>query len=455
MNVPSYALDAIARLNAAGFDAWLVGGCVRDSLMGRVPEDYDVTTSAPPEQTEAVFAGERLIETGLKHGTVTVLLDGSPLEITTYRRDGGYSDHRHPDEVLFTPRLEDDLARRDFTVNAMAWNPTDGLVDCFGGQKDLADGIIRCVGDPERRFDEDALRILRALRFSSVLGFALEPETLRAARAKKDSLSLVSRERIAAELVKLLCGLDVVRVLTTCWDILAVPLPELAAMAGFDQHSRYHCYDVLTHCAVAVGAVPPEPALRLAALFHDAGKPACFTRDPDGAGHFYGHAKVSARLAQDALTRLRFDRETVTRVTTLVGLHDVPLEFPGAERDRAVKRQLRRLGEEDFFRLLDLKRADALAHAPQYRSRTLTCDRAAETARRILAEQQCFSLKDLAVNGTDLIAAGVPEGPAIGRLLNNLLEAVIAGEAANEKQALLSRAADLAAAVRTAEKTTD
>lgn len=440
MNVPSYALNAVSRLRAGGFAAFLVGGCVRDSLMGRVPEDYDAATSARPEQTEAVFAGERIIETGLKHGTVTVLLEGQPVEITTFRTEGAYSDHRHPDEVRFADGIGDDLARRDFTVNAMAWSPETGLVDPFGGQADLDRRIIRCVGDPDRRFDEDALRILRALRFASVLGFELDPATAASALAKKELLGAVSRERIAAELVRLVCGPDVRRVICGFWPILAVPVPELAPMAGFDQRSKYHCYDVLTHCAVAAGAVRPDPILRLAALLHDCGKPACFTVDEDGNGHFYGHGRISADLTQTVLTRLRFDADTVRRVTALVALHDCPLEPEPGKPPTAIKRLLGKLGTEDFLRLLDLKRADAVAHDPKYRERAALCDRVEALAKGILAEQACFRVKDLAVNGRDLIALGIPEGPAVGRVLNALLEAVVGEEAPNEREALLALA---------------
>lgn len=440
MNVPSYARSAVSKLRAAGFDAFLVGGCVRDSLMGRVPGDYDVTTAALPEQTEAVFAGERIIETGLKHGTVTVLLEGQPVEITTFRTDGTYSDHRHPDEVRFAPRIEDDLARRDFTVNAMAWSPETGLVDPYGGQADLERRIIRCVGAPDRRFDEDALRILRAMRFAAVLGFELDPATAASALAKKDLLDAVSRERIAVELVKLVCGPDVRRVVCEFWPILAVPVPELAPMAGFDQRSKYHCYDVLTHCAVAAGAVRPDAILRLAALLHDCGKPACFTLDEAGNGHFYGHGEISADLTQRILTRLRFDNDTIRRVTRLVALHDHPLEPEPGKPPRAIKRLLGQLGEEDFFRLLALKRADAAAHAPDYRARAALCDRVAALAGEVLAEQACFRLKDLAVNGRDLIALGIPAGPEVGRVLNALLEAVVGEEAPNERESLLKLA---------------
>ncbi len=439
-NFSPNALAALRRLNDAGYEAYLVGGCVRDAILGRDPGDCDITTSALPDRVQAVFAGERVVATGLKHGTVTVLTDGEPLEITTYRRETGYSDHRHPDAVRFTGSLREDLARRDFTVNAMAWHPEKGLVDLFGGEEDLRRGLIRCVGRAEDRFAEDALRILRALRFSSVLGFPLEEATARAAEAQKDLLAFVSAERIAAELTKLLCGGDVLRVVTSYWPILAVPLPELAAMAGFDQCSRYHCYDVLTHCAVAAAAVPPERIVRWAALLHDAGKPACFTRDAEGNGHFYGHAKKSAAIAERVLTRLRFDRDAVRRIVTLVELHDIPIDPPEGDPSRAVKRLLRRLGEEDFFRLLAVKRGDALAHAPRYRGRTHACDRIEALAREILAREQCFSLRDLAVKGDDLLALGIPRGPVLGRTLEQLLEAVISGTVPNEREALLALA---------------
>ena len=482
---PAPAREALSRLTAAGFEAYLVGGCVRDALLGREPGDWDITTAALPEQTEAVFAGERIIETGLKHGTVTVLLEGLPLEITTFRTETGYADHRHPDSVAFTRSLEEDLARRDFTINAMAWRPVDtprirrcappspqgeGLVDPFGGQADLNARIIRCVGDPYARFNEDALRILRALRFASQLDFEIDPATAAAALALKDTLSLVSKERLAVELTKLLLGPGVRRIVTAYWPILAVPLPELAPMAGLDQRSPYHCWDVLEHSAVAAENTPPDRISRWAALLHDAGKPACFTLDETGRGHFYGHAKPGAALAREALTRLKFDKDTVNRVSRLVELHDYPIDPPvepaeggvpdapqasasggsGASgtpppvkisaAERAVRRLIGKLGEEDFFRLLDLKRADALAHHPDCRGRAAACDRLETLARELLAQEAVFSLKDLAVNGNDLMALGVPKGPALGAVLNALLEAVLSGALPNEKTALLQAA---------------
>ena len=454
--VPSAALEALRRLWAAGYEAYLVGGCVRDALLGREPGDWDIATAALPEQVKAVFAGERVIETGLKHGTVTVLLGRTDchdqcehwsrkdknltslsLEITTFRTEAGYADHRHPDAVAFTSSLEEDLARRDFTINAMAWDPEEGIVDPFGGRADLEAGVIRCVGDPARRFDEDALRILRALRFSAQLRFSVEADTAAAALALRQTLELVSRERVAAELTKLLCGPDARRVLTEHWPILAVLLPELDPMAGLDQRSKYHCYDVLTHSAAAVEAVPPEKLLRWAALLHDAGKPACLRIDEAGGGHFYGHAKVSAELARTVLTRLRFDKDTVRRIAALVELHDYPIDPPEGSPERAIRKLIGKLGEEDFFRLLALKRADALAHHPDYRGRTAACDRLEALARELLSQPPCFTVKDLAIDGNDLLALGIPRGPELGRTLNALLEAVLDGRAPNEREALL------------------
>ena len=454
--VPSAALEALRRLWAAGYEAYLVGGCVRDALLGREPGDWDIATAALPEQVKAVFAGERVIETGLKHGTVTVLLGRTDchdqcehwsrkdknltslsLEITTFRTEAGYADHRHPDAVAFTSSLEKDLARRDFTINAMAWDPEEGIVDPFGGRADLEAGVIRCVGDPARRFDEDALRILRALRFSAQLRFSVEADTAAAALALRQTLELVSRERVAAELTKLLCGPDARRVLTEHWPILAVVLPELDPMAGLDQRSKYHCYDVLEHSAAAAEAVPPEKLLRWAALLHDAGKPACLRIDEAGGGHFYGHAKVSAELARTVLTRLRFDKDTVRRVAALVELHDYPIDPPEGSPERAIRKLIGKLGEEDFFRLLALKRADALAHHPDYRGRTAACDRLEALARELLSQPPCFTVKDLAIDGNDLLALGIPRGPELGRTLNALLEAVLDGRAPNEREALL------------------
>ena len=435
MQLPDYVMDALSRLESAGFEAYVVGGCVRDALMGRTPGDYDVATDALPEQTAAVFAGERVIETGLKHGTVTVLLDGKPLEITTYRVDGAYSDARHPDAVRFTRSLREDLARRDFTVNAMAWSPRNGLADPFGGAADIRAGVLRCVGDPDARFREDALRIARLLRFSAVLGFLPEAETAAAARRNRALLERISAERVASELKKLVCGPFVRRIVLSETDILGAVLPEILPLRGFDQRNPHHCYDILEHCAAVCEAVPPEPVLRIAALLHDVGKPDCFFTDEDGVGHFYGHAQRGAEITDAILRRLRYDTAGRERITLLVRRHDERIE----PDERAVLRALGRYGPELYFQLMQLRRADALAHAPDpARSERLTRTDALETLGKALLERKaCFSLRDLAVGGDDLIAAGFSPGPALGRTLNRLLDAVTDGAVPNEKAALL------------------
>lgn len=433
--IPSYAKTALDRLTAASYESWLVGGCVRDLLLGRTPGDYDVCTAALPEETESVFAGERLIETGLKHGTVTVILDGHPLEITTYRVDGGYTDARHPDKVTFTRSLREDAARRDFTVNAMAYHPDRGLWDGFGGQEDLKNRIIRCVGDPETRFREDGLRILRAIRFASVLGFTLEPETEQAVRSTAHLLEKIAPERLSAELSKLLIGPGAGKILRAYPEVLGVLMPELPPMAGFDQRNVHHCYDLLGHTAAAVDAVPPDLTLRLTMLLHDIGKTETFSIGEDGQGHFYGHAKRSVELADDILRRLRYPNRVREGVLTLIRYHDTPL----APEPKQVRRWLNRLGEEAFFRLIEVHRADTLALAPACRDRVQTLDETAALARSILAETPCLTLRDLAVNGHDLMSMGF-HGPALGKTLSALLDRVLEGTLENTREDLLEAA---------------
>ena len=435
--LPGPVAFALSALEAAGFEAFIVGGCVRDALLGRTPQDFDITTNALPQQVEAVFSGARVIETGLKHGTVTVLLENMPLEITTYRVDGGYSDGRHPDQVAFTGSLREDLARRDFTVNAMAYNPRFGLADCFGGQADLQKRVLRCVGNPETRFTEDALRMLRLLRFAARLGFSIEPATAQAALALRERLKQVSAERIQKELTALVQAPGAGDILIEYVDVFGVFLPELLPCRGFCQQNPHHAYDVLTHLARTVDAVPPKPVLRLAALLHDIGKPDCFTVDADGVGHFYGHANRSAVLAEAALTRLRYDNETKTQVLRLIEQHDLHLDPPDQPMERTIRRALNRMGPERFFDLLDLMRADNAARGVPHAERLAKFDRVEALARQLLAEQACFSLRDLAVDGNDLIAAGLPKGREIGVRLNALLDAVIDNRVENEKTALL------------------
>lgn len=449
--IPAPVCGIIGRLNRASYEAWAVGGCVRDSLLGRTPHDWDLCTSALPEQVAQVFRGERLLPTGLAHGTQTLLEEGSPYEITTYRVELGYSDGRHPDAVAFTPSLTEDLARRDFTVNAMACHPTLGLADPFGGQADLQAGVLRAVGDPEQRFSEDALRILRALRFAAVYGLTVEEHTARAARTLAPRLALVSRERVTQELWKLLAapdGVAAARVLRQFPEVVREILPELAPCMGFDQHSAWHQYDVWEHQLHALEAVqantPEElPLLRLAVLIHDIGKPETFQLGPDGQGHFYGHGKAGAALAQEMLTRrLRLPIQTRQRVALLVERHDVPLP----PTPKAVRRALAELGPQAAGQLAAVHLADLQAH-------DLTgCN--GERLRGFLAETRefaalleeetrrgaCVSLKDLAVNGADLINLGYAPGPALGAALNGLLARVVDGSLENRREALLAEA---------------
>lgn len=430
---PPVVGEALRRLEARGFQAWCVGGCVRDSLLGKAPSDWDIATSALPQETKACFAGERLVEAGAAHGTIAwVPSGGNPIEITTFRSDGAYTDGRHPDSVAFSRRLEDDLSRRDFTVNAMAWHPQRGLVDLFHGQEDLSAGLLRCVGEPARRFSEDALRILRCLRFSSQLGFAIHPDTAQALWEKRELLLALSHERVREELTKLLCGQGAAAVLRQYAAVVFTVLPELAPMKGCAQETPYHCFDVWEHTLHAVDYAPQQGDLRWAALLHDAGKPAVFTLDETGTGHFYGHPRVSAELARDALTRLRLDTALRERAVLLVERHHLPVEGGRSWTGR----WLSRLGEEAFFQLLELKRADALACAPGEPDGLAHLEQAAAEARALLAHRPCLTLKELAVNGRDALAAGL-EGPAIGRALHGLLEQVAEGKLPNRREDLL------------------
>lgn len=438
IEIPYPVEEALGLLRRFGHEAYAVGGCVRDSLLGRVPKDWDLTTSARPEETRGIFLsrGYPVIETGIRHGTVTVLLDGMPIEITTYRVDGSYSDHRRPDQVRFTRSLQKDLSRRDFTVNAMAYSPKEGLVDWFGGWEDCQQGVLRCVGDPEQRFQEDALRVLRALRFSSSLGFELEPATAQAALRRKELLEGIARERICKEFTELLCGDGASSVLRRFYPVAGVFLPELLPMVGFEQHNPHHIYDVLEHTLHALEQVKGTAALRYAVLFHDSGKPLCFSRDEQGAGHFYGHASISAGIAREALTRLRLDSATIDRVALLVKYHDVLIPCS----PKSVKRWLNRISEEAFRQLLQVKAADNLAQRPDLSCRVEELKELSSLADRIIQEGQCFCLKDLAVKGADLIQSGMLPGKELGDILRRLLDQVMEGTLPNEKEALLQAA---------------
>ncbi len=436
--LPEGAAKGIRALEAAGYEAWAVGGCVRDSLLHVPPHDWDICTGALPNQTLEVFKGRRVVLTGLRHGTVTVLMEDGPLEVTTFRVDGTYSDSRRPDSVAFVTNLREDLSRRDFTVNAMAYHPERGLYDAFGGKEDLQNKLIRCVGDPALRFTEDALRILRALRFASTYGFSIEEKTGESLLSLKERLHAVAPERIREEFLRLLCGPGAAGILRKYAPVFFVFLPELAPMVGLDQHNPYHHLDVWEHTLSALGAVPPDAALRFAMLMHDAGKPACFFRDANGVGHFYGHPKVSGALAEKIMARLRFDNRTKKTVEELVLFHDVTIPA----REKSVRKWLNRLGEERLWQLLAIKRADAAGQSPDKREKKLAELIALEAClRSTLNKKLPYALKDLAVTGEDLKAAGIPPGPEMGRLLQALLNLVMAGDLPNEKAALLDAAA--------------
>lgn len=437
MYLPPHARTALSVLEQNGYEAYIVGGCVRDSLLGLTPLDYDITTNALPQQVLAAFCAFHTIETGIKHGTVTVLIDNQPVEITTFRIDGDYRDNRRPEHVTFTANLTGDLARRDFTVNAMAYREQTGLVDLFDGQADLKNRCIRCVGVPDVRFSEDALRIMRALRFSAVLGFDIEQNTAQSIHKNRLLLQNIAAERIQAELFKLLCGMTAERLLDAYRDVLGVFMPEIAPMFGFDQHSKYHDSDVWEHSLRTFAAVKEKKlSLRLAALLHDIGKPCSFTQDEDGTGHFYGHAKQSVSLACGLLNRLRCDNATKQAVLTLIEYHDTQL----APTPKSVKRWLGRLGPELFFDLIRLQEADSAAHAAPYvPERLAALGQIRALAQETLDEGACFSLRDLAVGGHDMLALGL-HGPQIGAALQYLLELVIEGSIENEKNVLLRAA---------------
>ncbi len=429
--LPEGVKAILTRLEDAGYEAWCVGGAVRDLLLGREPGDWDVTTNALPETVMTLFAPHAL-PTGLQHGTVTVG-GGNGVEVTTYRRDGAYLDNRHPDHVEFTGSLEEDLSRRDFTVNAMALDLRGRLMDPFGGRGDLAAGVLRAVGEPEERFQEDALRIMRGLRFASRLGFAIEEKTGGAIRRCAPLLRHIAPERLYVELTGLLCGERAAEVLLAYPDVLGVFLPEILPCVGFDQHSRYHCYDVWEHTVRAVEAVRPQPVLRYAMLFHDLGKPDTFSLGEDGRGHFYGHWRSSVEKAAAVMDRLRFDHQSRRTILTLVERHDC--ELPLSER--SVRRNLARYGEETLRLLLEVKRADNLAQAPAYRDRQRQIDQWEMLLNLVLASGECFSLRQLAVKGTDLTAIGL-SGPAVGQTLRELLDRVIDEKLPNDRALLLT-----------------
>ena len=432
MYLPDYVHRCIDALESAGFQAWAVGGCVRDSVLGLTPHDYDLCTDALPEQTESVFADHPLILNGKKHGTVAVILDHNVVEITTFRTEGDYRDNRHPEWVAFVPDIREDLARRDFTVNAMAWSPKRGFADPFGGQEDLKNHVLRAVGDPEQRFREDSLRILRGARFA--VKYRLEPEaaTEKAMTALAPLMDNLARERVWDELCKLILLADAGDLLRFA-PVITHVIPELRPLIGFDQKNRHHIYDIYTHTAQVVQTVPRELTLRWAALLHDIGKPGCFTLGDDGQGHFYGHAALSAEMADTILRRLKAPTALRERVVLLIDRHMVWLEVSKS----AIRRWISRLGMETMDQLMLLQEADTGGKGTEDASENPYFSGIRAIMGQIEEENACLSLKDLAVNGHDLMALGF-RGKAIGENLNRLLNLVLDETLPNEKDALLA-----------------
>ena len=433
IQLPEKVNTIIQTLQEHGYEAYAVGGCVRDSLLGREPGDWDITTSASPDETKKLFA--RTVDTGIEHGTVTVLLGKEGFEVTTYRIDGKYEDSRHPTEVIFTRNLREDLLRRDFTINAMAYNDTEGIVDIFGGMDDLKRKIIRCVGNARERFGEDALRIMRGVRFAAQLGFSLEKETKEAMTELAPTLEKISAERIQTELVKLLVS-DSPELIREAYHlgITAVILPEFDAMMRTGQETKYHKYDVGEHTVQAVCNVPPDKVLRLTMLLHDVAKPEMKTVDADGTAHFKGHDIRGEQKAKEILRRIKFDNDTIHKVTKLVRWHDY--RMPAEKKN--VRKAMSKISAELFPMYLLVKRADILAHSMYRREEELeNLSGLQKCYEEIVADHECVSLKQLAVTGTDLIGIGMKPGKQIGEVLNELLRIVLEYPEFNNKEHLL------------------
>ena len=433
LNIPSKAKTIITLLENAGFEAFCVGGAVRDSIMGLNPTDWDITTSASPEDTVMVFKDYKTVDTGLKHGTLTVVIDKTPFEVTTYRVDGDYNDNRHPENVHFTKKLSDDLSRRDFTVNALAYNDKKVLVDLYGGQEDIYNSIIKTVGNPSARFQEDGLRIMRALRFASVLGFTIESETAKAIHDNKDLLKNISAERLAVELSKLVCGKNAFNILMEYWDVLSVFIPEIKSAIGFKQYGKKHAYDVWEHICHTVDTIPQDKVLRLTMLLHDLGKIPTHKLDKNGNSTFKSHATIGGDIAREILTRLKLDKKTINRVSFLVANHD--FEPPLSKTD--LKKHLKTKTIEDIKTLLIIKKSDRGALSESYRDISKESEQCLKWLSEIENNNECCKISQLAITGDDLKKKGL-EGEDIGKALDTLLDAVIEGKLQNKKDDLLT-----------------
>lgn len=433
--IPENVKIVMDRLEQGGYEAFLVGGCVRDAVLGKIPRDYDIATSAVPEEVKSCLGEYNVIDTGVKHGTVTVVSGDDYIEVTTFRIDGEYSDHRRPDSVKFSGNLADDLSRRDFTINAMAYNPKTGIIDNFGGQRDLFMQKIRCVGEPAVRFSEDALRIMRALRFASELNFEIDEVTAAAVHNMKRLLTEISVERLSKELELLITGMAPAEVLVSFADVISMIMPEIRPCIGFDQHSRYHVYDVWKHTAVALEHSFNDREVRLALLLHDIAKPKCFVLDEEGNGHFPGHEQEGAEMAAEILRRMRFSNDTVNCVSELVKYHYVT----PVDDDSVVKRLLATVGTRDFFKLTEVMKGDSRAKQGFCFERVQILENMEKRAERIIAAKECISIPQLKVNGTDIASLGA-EGRRIGDILNNLLSLVIEGRISNIRAELIKAA---------------
>lgn len=427
-------------LNKNNFEAFIVGGCVRDSIIGLTPHDWDICTNAKPEEIKKCFANFNTFDTGIKHGTISIVIDGEVFEVTTYRIDGVYSDNRRPDSVTFTSDIAKDLARRDFTINAMAYNEQCGLIDPYCGRNDLSDKIIRCVGNPDFRFNEDALRIIRALRFASVYDFVIENETSKSICKNADLLKNIAVERISVEFNKLLCGNGAEEILNKYRDVIAVFIPEIKPMFDYNQHTRHHNHDLWHHTTYSVKSIDNTPLLRISMLLHDIGKPKACKRDEDGTSHFKGHPKYSAEMAETILRRLKYPTDFIETCVTLIKYHDV--RFNGSKRQ--LRHVMSAIGDKNVELLLKIQRADIMAQSDyKHKEKLEKLNLACQVYREVLADKDCFTLKQLKINGNDIKKLGVTEGVKIGKILKMLLSLVIEDKLENKKSALLNKAEEI------------
>lgn len=438
--MPKNVKTIIKILNTHNYEAFIVGGCVRDSVIGLTPHDWDICTNAKPEEIKKCFENFNTFDSGIKHGTISVVLDGEVFEVTTYRIDGTYSDNRRPDSVTFTSDITQDLARRDFTINAMAYNEKRGLIDPYGGRNDLSDKIIKCVGNPDFRFNEDALRIIRALRFASVYNFEIDYETAKSIHKNADLLNNIAVERISVELNKLLSGNGAEKILNNYRDVIAVFIPEIKPMFDYNQHTKHHNRDLWHHTIYAVKSIDNTPLLRMSMLLHDIGKPKACKRDEDGTCHFKGHPKYSAEMAENILRRLKYSNDFIETCITLIKYHDV--RFNGSKRQ--LRHVMSAIGDKNVELLLKIQRADIMAQSDyKHREKLEKLDLACQTYKEILADKDCFTLKQLKINGNDIKNLGLSEGIIIGKILKILLGLVIEDKIENEKFALIKKAEEI------------